>query len=116
VRGGPTRRPGRRRLLARGAEVPRRADHVVGLHVCDVLAGRRQEPLELGRGRAAGAVPEFEFIDRARAQAALMGQRAGTEATAWALDRKACIELDGKIVPSATTGVALLRSLAPATA
>jgi hypothetical protein len=54
---------------------------------------------------------EVEFLDRPQAHAALVGAPAGAEAAAWALERKACVELDGRVVPLATADATLLRSL-----
>jgi hypothetical protein len=55
---------------------------------------------------------EFEFIDFARASMALVGRTVApnSEAMKWALERKVCVELDGKFVPLATAPATVLRS------
>ena len=62
--------------------------------------------------RGLDGILEFEFVDHAKAEVALLGATSVTKADAveWALARKACVELDGKIVPLATAEVTLLRS------
>ena len=56
----------------------------------------------------------FEFIDLDRASMALLGRTVQPNAAAeqWALERKVCVELDGKSVPLATAPVSILSRFA----
>lgn len=61
--------------------------------------------------RGAAAAPQFELIDKDRAALALVGRtdKAHPDLEAWAIERKVCVELDGKLVPLATAAVEVLQ-------
>jgi ribosomal peptide maturation radical SAM protein 1 len=76
------------------------------------MAQLSEDTFLLADTRGLEGTMEFEFIDPEKAEVALVGATPVTpaEAVAWALARKACVELDGKIVPLATAEVGVLRS------
>jgi hypothetical protein len=58
--------------------------------------------------RGAGEEPEMLLIDRAKATAALCGDRGEPDDIAWALQRRLLFEMDDRLVPLATATPGLL--------